>query len=347
MKLDKKNGNIECVTMINIEKYHNYFSGAILKHNNRIIIAPYLGNQFWIYDIDSGKQKIIFALCDKPLITNIYILNDKAYFTGYLPEIFVINFSNDMLEVIPFIDVTDQKFDEKNIWSRGECCFWEKNIIIPNIHDNIFIFFNIETHTYIKKIIVGLPDNGVNNICFVDGDFWVLPRCGNGIFKHNLKSGETEVINCNVEIDSNCHLLNNEKQMIMADYRSARVYAINRSTLEISELMYDTQNEYVNDNSDMRIIRLINAESDCIYINSLFYDELLKFSFVDNQVERVAFIIKDPNTCFKMIADSKNIVQECWPLVSLSQFIDWCNKENSNYDFSFNVGKNIHMLLLE
>lgn len=159
--------------------------GAMVIENNKIIMAPLEGDDFYIYDIKSKqikKQKCDVKSARKyyhavPGDGKVYfILNTKAGFTEYdvKEETFVTH--NE------FSNIEDKQIDKDRIWSRGEGEVYKGFLYIPLARINQILKINLQNYEFSFMNLEG-TEKGYNAVVSLDEMCWAIPRNGGQIKK--------------------------------------------------------------------------------------------------------------------------------------------------------------------
>lgn len=188
-----KEARILCVLPIPKRYYMKRPSvGAIVKCKSKIVIAPYMDEAFYVYDLTENRietipcqvtgrckfgegirrgDDVFFIGCGKPVIAQ---LHTKDYSVQYHDSFQEEALSYGLHECF---------------WSRGSCCMIEDRLFVINMNNPYLLEYAVEQGTYKFHKIENIK-GGFNNILQTDGYMWLIPRQNDPIVRWDYSSGE-------------------------------------------------------------------------------------------------------------------------------------------------------------
>lgn len=190
-ELDIKSESVNFLSMLPVKKYVNLTEGTMLKHENKIYLAPCMGEEFLIYDIRENQfTKIQCERGGTYKFHSGFYRNKNIYFIGQ-EQALIARYDLEK-ERVYYIDEFQKepacKRDSGSInWSKGGACINGVNVLIPNVINSCVLSYNVQENSYNVRDFE-IHSKSICAITYANHACWLFPESGNTILRWDLKN---------------------------------------------------------------------------------------------------------------------------------------------------------------
>jgi len=271
---------------------------SFVKINNKIILAPYIGNDFLEYDIHIKKFNIVpfdfptnryskYEFLKVLKFDNVIYYKSYVFFisTGY-PVIVKYDTITGAYSCLTkwFEKIKMHIDDEKECLLHGGCARAGK-LLLTFCQKNIILEIDIETEKTKIYFINDSDNKGYQDIIFDGADYWLIPRHGKSLVKWNYQSNNTilfdkypdgfNIIDQNVPFVAMMFI---ENKILLFPFNSNAILSVDFVSGEISKFLD------INTPPVFSAVKLSTQEVWLSYVNSdeIKFTEINRSEIVDH-----------------------------------------------------------------
>ena len=334
--------------------------GVIKKWNNELIMAPYNGNYFVRYNLETKKFSVKKCLVEtEQKFSCGVVYKDSIYFLGckYLgiakydiskdEIIYLESFKNQVLNEVQ--DVNDLYF-RNSAYLKGDT--W----IIPSCQKNFLLEYNLKDNSYFLRKI-GEEDFRFNTVICEGDNYWLMPRKQKVIVKYNYKTNKESYYPINqfsfTEINGlySSDSVKTGRSILTFDLISENVGKVNCENNEmVLEKIQIAEKSNEDDVLKNQYITWINEYKNNIFI---FSSKLMQLIEIDENVKihklySITLSEDEEKKYYKAMINGRfNYIQENKSFCNLEKYIEEVSVEVPILQEREKVGKKIHDNILE
>lgn len=278
-------------------------AGAIVKCGSKIVIAPYMDESFYVYDL--AENKLAAVPCR---VTGDYKFGaglchgDDILFIGSGKPVIARFHTKD--NTVQYLDAFQEEAlsygMNGRLWSRGSCCMVDNRLFVTSMGNPYLLEYAVEEGSYRFCRIENI-NGGFNNILQAGGYIWLIPRQAGPVVRWDYVNGETaqiESAHCFIPRVSQYSQVSSRFLWIM-DARSLELYVVDTQKMDMREATLPIC-EKVGSYEDKRIgNRLLWMHGTGHSLLLYFYDSSLIYEIDDESMEINTYDIAFPDEYLK------------------------------------------------